>query len=115
MTFLDLSQQPIAAHQGISLLGAIQAVGGIVALLLIAYLCSNNRKAINWGSPRHLITGRYTSSWWNCCTATYCIFVQQQPKSHQLENSRVWFIVTTCIGDKYFKAKLGTEHLQCRW
>ena len=48
MTFLDLSQQPIAAHQGISLLGAIQAVGGIVALLLIAYLCSNNRKAINW-------------------------------------------------------------------
>jgi CNT family concentrative nucleoside transporter len=48
MTFLDLSQQPIAAHQGISLLGTIQAVGGIVALLLIAYLCSNNRKAINW-------------------------------------------------------------------
>ena len=48
MTFLDLSQQPIAAHQGISLLGAIQAVGGIFALLLIAYLCSNNRKAINW-------------------------------------------------------------------
>ena len=48
MTFLDLSQQPIAAHQGISSLGAIQAVGGIVALLLIAYLCSNNRKAINW-------------------------------------------------------------------
>jgi len=48
MTFLDLSHQPIAAHQGISLLGTIQAVGGIVALLLIAYLCSNNRKAINW-------------------------------------------------------------------
>ena len=48
MTFLDLSQQPIAAHQGISLLGTLQAVGGIVALLLIAYLCSNNRKAINW-------------------------------------------------------------------
>lgn len=48
MTFLDLSQQPIAAHQGISLLGTIQAVGGIVALLIIAYLCSNNRKAINW-------------------------------------------------------------------
>lgn len=48
MTFLDLSQQPIAAHQGISLLGTIQAFGGIVALLLIAYLCSNNRKAINW-------------------------------------------------------------------
>lgn len=48
MTFLDLSQHPIAAHQGISLLGTIQAVGGIVALLLIAYLCSNNRKAINW-------------------------------------------------------------------
>lgn len=48
MTFLDLSQQPIAAHQGISLLGTTQAVGGIVALLLIAYLCSNNRKAINW-------------------------------------------------------------------
>ena len=48
MIFLDLSQQPIAAHQGISLLGTIQAVGGIVALLLIAYLCSNNRKAINW-------------------------------------------------------------------
>ena len=48
MTFLDLSQQPIAAHQGISLLGTIQAVGGIVALLLIAYLCSNNRKVINW-------------------------------------------------------------------
>ena len=48
MTFSDLSQQPIAAHQGISLLGTIQAVGGIVALLLIAYLCSNNRKAINW-------------------------------------------------------------------
>ncbi len=48
MTFLDLSQQPIAAHQGITLLGTLQAVGGIVALLLIAYLCSNNRKAINW-------------------------------------------------------------------
>lgn len=48
MTFLDLSQHPIAAHQGISLLGTIQAFGGIVALLLIAYLCSNNRKAINW-------------------------------------------------------------------
>lgn len=48
MIFLDLSQQPIAAHQGISILGTIQAVGGIVALLLIAYLCSNNRKAINW-------------------------------------------------------------------
>ncbi|MDB2394193.1 Na+ dependent nucleoside transporter [Flavobacteriaceae bacterium] len=48
MTFLDLSQQPIAAHQGISLLGTLQAVGGIVALLLIAYLCSKNRKAINW-------------------------------------------------------------------
>jgi CNT family concentrative nucleoside transporter len=48
MTFSDLSQQPIAAHQGITLLGTLQAVGGIVALLLIAYLCSNNRKAINW-------------------------------------------------------------------
>ena len=48
MTFSELSQQPIAAHQGITLLGTLQAVGGIVALLLIAYLCSNNRKAINW-------------------------------------------------------------------
>jgi CNT family concentrative nucleoside transporter len=48
MTFSDLSQQPIAAHQGITLVGTLQAVGGVVALLLIAYLCSNNRKAINW-------------------------------------------------------------------
>src|SRR6056300_932960 len=67
------------------------------------------------GSPRHHISGYPASGWWSCSAATYCIFVQQQPKSHQLENSWVWFIITTCIGDKYFKAKLGTEHLQCHW
>ena len=48
MTLSRLAQQPIAAHEGITLLGTIQAIGGIVALLLIAYLCSSNRKAINW-------------------------------------------------------------------
>ena len=48
MTLSHLAQQPIAAHEGITLLGTTQAVGGIVALLLIAYLCSLNRKAINW-------------------------------------------------------------------
>ncbi len=48
MTLSYLAQQPIAAHEGITLLGTTQAVGGIVALLLIAYLCSLNRKAINW-------------------------------------------------------------------
>jgi CNT family concentrative nucleoside transporter len=48
MTLSRLAQQPIAAHEGITLLGTIQAMGGIVALLLIAYLCSSNRKAINW-------------------------------------------------------------------
>jgi CNT family concentrative nucleoside transporter len=48
MTLSYLAQQPIAAHEGITLLGTIQAIGGIVALLLIAYLCSSNRKAINW-------------------------------------------------------------------
>ena len=48
MTLSRLAQQPIAAHEGITLLGTIQAIGGIVALLLIAYLCSSHRKAINW-------------------------------------------------------------------
>jgi CNT family concentrative nucleoside transporter len=48
MTLSRLAQQPIAAHEGITLLGTIQAISGIVALLLIAYLCSSNRKAINW-------------------------------------------------------------------
>ena len=48
MTLSRLAQQPIAAHEGITLLGTIQAIGGIVALLLVAYLCSSNRKAINW-------------------------------------------------------------------
>lgn len=48
MTLSRLAQQPIAAHEGITLLGTTQAIGGIVALLLIAYLCSSNRKAINW-------------------------------------------------------------------
>jgi CNT family concentrative nucleoside transporter len=48
MTLSRLAQQPIAAHEGITLLGTIQAIGGIVTLLLIAYLCSSNRKAINW-------------------------------------------------------------------
>lgn len=43
-----LAEQPITAHQGITLLGTMQAFGGVVALLLIAYLCSSNRKAINW-------------------------------------------------------------------
>ena len=48
MTLSHLAQQPIAAHEGTTLVGVTQALGGIVALLLIAYLCSSNRKAINW-------------------------------------------------------------------
>mgnify|MGYP001394521241 FL=1 len=48
MTLSHLAQQPIAAHEGMTLVGVTQALGGIVALLLIAYLCSSNRKAINW-------------------------------------------------------------------
>ena len=48
MTLSNLAQQPIAAHEGMTLVGVTQALGGIVALLLIAYLCSSNRKAINW-------------------------------------------------------------------
>lgn len=48
MILSHLAEQPITAHQGITLLGTIQAFGGVVALLLIAYLCSSNRKAINW-------------------------------------------------------------------
>ena len=48
MTLSRLAQQPIAAHEGMTLVGVTQALGGIVALLLIAYLCSSNRKAINW-------------------------------------------------------------------
>ena len=48
MTLAHLAQQPIAAHEGMTLVGVTQALGGIVALLLIAYLCSSNRKAINW-------------------------------------------------------------------
>ena len=50
MTLSHLAQQPIAAHEGMTLVGVTQALGGIVALLLIAYLCSSNRKAINWKS-----------------------------------------------------------------
>lgn len=48
MILSHLAEQPITAHQGITLLGTMQAFGGVVALLLIAYLCSSNRKAINW-------------------------------------------------------------------
>ena len=48
MTLSHFAQQPIAAHEGITLVGVTQALGGIVALLLIAYVCSSNRKAINW-------------------------------------------------------------------
>ena len=48
MTLSHLAQQPIAAHEGITLVGATQALSGIVALLMIAYVCSSNRKAINW-------------------------------------------------------------------
>ena len=48
MTLSHLAQQSITAHQGITLLGTIQAVGGVVALLMIAYLCSSKRKDINW-------------------------------------------------------------------
>ena len=48
MTLSHLAQQPIAAHEGMTLVGVTQALGGIVALLLIAYVCSSNRKAINW-------------------------------------------------------------------
>ena len=48
MTLSHLAQQPIAAHEGMTLVGVTQALCGIVALLLIAYLCSSNRKAINW-------------------------------------------------------------------
>mgnify|MGYP001240709165 FL=1 len=48
MTLSHLAQQSITAHQGITLLGTIQAVGGVVALLMIAYLFSSKRKDINW-------------------------------------------------------------------
>ena len=48
MTLSYLAHQPIAAHHGITLLGTIQAICGIIVLLLIAYLCSANRKAIHW-------------------------------------------------------------------
>ena len=48
MILSHLAEQAITAHQGITLLGDMQAFGGVVALLLIAYLCSSNRKAINW-------------------------------------------------------------------
>ena len=48
MTLSYLAQQPVAVHQGITLLGIIQAICGIIALLLIAYLCSANRKVIHW-------------------------------------------------------------------
>ena len=48
MILSHLAEQPITSHQGITLLGTMQAFGGVVVLLLIAYLCSSNRKAINW-------------------------------------------------------------------